>query len=253
MDAPRIALLQFEVDNPPGYVARFLAAAGCPGTRVRLDLDPHAALDPYDGLVLLGGPMMVGDDEPWMTRVLDRVRAALADGTPVLGHCLGAQLLAHAAGGSVGPCPHPEIGWVDVRPADTGAARCVLGPLAAEPAHPVLHWHLQSFTLPPGADWLLTRAEMPQQAFVLGPHIGVQAHIEIEADTLADWLDTSPDPRDAYGGDDDIDPAHASITSRAEIAAATPHRLPASQRLAARIYGVWLQSVQMRHRAATRS
>ena len=249
MNAPRIALLQFEVDNPPGYAARFLAAAGCPGTLVRLDLDPYAALDPYDGFVLLGGPMMVGDDEPWMTRVLDRLRTALADGTPVLGHCLGAQLLAHAAGGSVGPCPHPEIGWVDVHSADTAAARRVLGPLAAEPVHPVLHWHLQSFTLPPGAEWLLTRTEMPTQAFVLGPHIGVQAHIEIEADTLADWLATSLDPRDEYS---DLDPARASIASRAEIAAVTPLRLPASQRLAARIYGVWLQSVQLRHRAATR-
>lgn len=236
MNPPRLAILQFDADNTPGYVAPFLERSGQPFELLRLDLDPHRPIAGYDGYVLMGGPMMVGDDLPWMGRVLDQLRHCLAEGRPVLGHCLGAQLLAHAAGGTVGPCPHPEVGWVDVAPCDNARARTVLGHLVRDGALPVYHWHLQSFSLPPGAELLLTRSEMPTQAFTLGPHFAFQSHIEVDTDILRRWYELQPDPVGAYPS--------GSIQTPAQALADAPIRLPRMRALAERVYEAWLGEVR---------
>lgn len=242
---PRIAVLQFDADNPPGYLAVFLAQRGLAFDVLRLDLDPGVALDGYDGYALMGGPMMVGDDLPWMTRVIERLRRNIAETRPTLGHCLGGQLLAHAAGAAVGPCAHPEVGWIEVRPVDHPTARRWLGPLAERETLPVYHWHLQAFELPEGAEWILTRDEMPSQAFALGPHLGLQCHPEVDEPTLARWYQLQPDPPGAY--------RHGSLQTAEAALAQAPAKIAAMRALTERLYAQWLQSVSENHLDLTKS
>jgi GMP synthase-like glutamine amidotransferase len=241
-----IAILQFDSDNPPGYLARWLDQQRQRFTLLRLDQHPLQPLAGFDGYALMGGPMMVGDDLPWMQPVLQLLRDCLQRDIPVLGHCLGAQLLAHAAGARVGPCAHPEIGWVDVTPCEGPQAQQVLGDGAIVAEHaeqnvaplqqlPVFHWHLQSFSLPPAAELLLSRTEMPQQAFVLGPHLGFQAHIEIEETTLQQWYTLHPHPHKSY--------PIGTIQNPAEALLEAPGKIAQMRTLADRAYGYWLAQI----------
>ncbi len=236
---PRIAVLQFDADNPPGYLAVFLAQRGLAFDILRLDLDPGVALDGYDGYALMGGPMMVGDDLPWMTPVIARLRRNLAETRPTLGHCLGGQLLAHAAGAAVGPCAHPEVGWIEVKPVDHPTTRRWLGPLADCKTLTVYHWHLQAFGLPDGAEWILTRDEMPSQAFALGPHLALQCHPEVDVPTLARWYQLQPDPPGAY--------RHGTLQRADEAMAQAAKNISAMRALTHRLYAQWLQAVSDTH------
>lgn len=233
---PRIAIVQFDADNPPGYLATWLTEQCLPFELLRLDLAPEVELRGYDGYALMGGPMMVGDDLPWMPRVIDQLRRNLDDECPVLGHCLGGQMLAHAAGARVGPCAHPEVGWVDISPAGNPHANEWLGPHARRAAMPVYHWHLHSFELPAGADLLLTRPEMPNQAFALGPHIGFQSHLEVDEATLATWYRAQPDPEGAY--------RIGTLQPAATALAQAPQKIAEMRQLSAHAYSRWLESIR---------
>lgn len=233
---PKIAILQFDADNPPGFLATWLRTQDQPFEVLRLDLSPQVTLDGYDGYALMGGPMMVGDDLPWMKRVIEQLWRNLEDECPVLGHCLGGQLLAHAAGAKVGPCPHPEVGWVDVVPAKNPAAQAWLGEHAQHASVPVYHWHLHSFELPTGADLLLTRPEMPHQAFALGPHLGFQSHLEVDETTLTHWYRAQPDPVGAY--------RIGTIQTATEALKQAPQKIAHMRRLSGHAYGHWLKKIR---------
>lgn len=233
---PRIAILQFDADNPPGYLGRWLAKQGLPFDLLRLDRNPEVELSGYDGYALMGGPMMVGDELPWMQRVIEQLRRNLDDGCPTLGHCLGGQLLAHAAGAAVGPCAHPEVGWVDVSPADNAIALDWLGSHATRATMPVYHWHLHSFDLPVDAELLLTRPEMPNQAFALGPHLGFQSHLEVDEVTLATWYRAQPDPEGTY--------RTGTLQPAASALAQAPQKIRDMRRLSAHTYSRWSEGVE---------
>ncbi len=161
------------------------------GTPVRVvdALGPGAALPPATsvrGAVIMGGPMSVNDSDahPGLAVEVAWIRSALAAGLPLLGICLGAQLIARAAGSAVGPGPRPEIGWLPVDIADP--ADPVLGPLA--PVTVALHWHGERFDLPEGATGLARSALTTVQAFRVGNARGVLFHPEADADLVEAWL-----------------------------------------------------------------
>lgn len=136
------------------------------------------------GLCLTGGLQMVTDidDLPWMQEEIGLIRAAMARGLPVLGICLGAQMLAHALGGTV--APHPDgcgaLGWYETRP--TAAGRALLpAPLTT------LSGNLQGFSLPPGAELLAAGDLFPAQMFRAGSALGLQFHPEVTAPLLEQW------------------------------------------------------------------
>ncbi len=157
----------------------------------------------HDGIVVMGGPMSAGSDEGFGTRrdeiaLLDHT---LAGAVPTLGVCLGAQLLALAAGGSVYPgADGPEIGWslVDLTP-----ARADDDLLAGLPEHlPVLHWHGDTFDLPPGAAHLAASDRYPNQAFRVGEAAwGLQFHLEVTPGAVDGFLrEFAADATRAPGG-----------------------------------------------------
>ncbi len=130
----------------------------------------------------MGGPMSVNDELPWIAPTLQLIREADAAGIPVIGHCLGGQLMAKAFGGTVTGNPVKEIGWGDVEATD--AAADWMGDVQRFEA---FHWHGETFTIPPGATRILRSAHCANQAFVRGPHLGLQCHVEMTDSMIRLW------------------------------------------------------------------
>jgi GMP synthase-like glutamine amidotransferase len=164
---------------------------------------PPVDVSAFDGLVVMGGPMSATDDEGFPTRVgeLDLVADALDRGTPTLGVCLGAQILAMAAGSSVfvGDAG-PEIGWdyVDFTP-DAISDELLEG---VPERLSVLHWHGDTFALPAGSIHLASSRKYANQAFRVGERAwGFQFHVEVDAGAVEEFLDAFGDEARSAGED----------------------------------------------------
>ncbi|MGE5665037.1 MAG: type 1 glutamine amidotransferase [Betaproteobacteria bacterium] len=186
-----VLIVQHEADVAPGRFALWLAARGLPATTVRVhegDVLPRSAA-PYAGLCFMGGTMSVNDPLPWIAEELALIRDADARGVPVIGHCLGGQLLAKALGAEVRRHRLKEIGWGRVQPTDEALARDWLGESAGEIE--VFQWHGDSFDLPPGAWQLCANPWCTHQAFVVPratcAHLGMQFHIEMTPELVRLW------------------------------------------------------------------
>lgn len=192
-------------------------------------------LNGVSGVCLMGGPMSVNDDLPWIPPLLALIRQAVASDIPLIGHCLGGQLMAKALGGTVGANPAKEIGWADVRITDADAARPWLGDTSA----PMLafHWHGETFSLPPGATRILDSALCTNQAYVLHDrHIGMQCHVEMTPDLVASWCDTGA----AEIATSDSPGVQSPEAIQADLAARTAQL----HRLADKIYSRWIQGLR---------
>lgn len=186
----------------PALIGTALAAAGVDVTVVRPDRGEAipsgvGGLDGVDGLVVMGGPMSARHDDGFPSRRAEiaLLGAALDAGVPTLGVCLGSQLLAAAGGGEVRPGDGLEVGWgtVDLTAEAPGdpLLHGIDGPV------PVLHWHGETFTLPPGAVLLAGTDRYPHQAFRLGPAAwGLQFHLEVDAAAVARFVTAFGDEAD---------------------------------------------------------
>jgi GMP synthase-like glutamine amidotransferase len=181
-------VLEHEPDAPAALLARWAAARGIALETVAAgDPIPDPAGRPF--LVTLGSEASAYDDAvPWLAAERDALDRALDAAVPVLGICFGAQHLARALGGAVGPAATSEVGWMEV---ETLAPEIV-------PAGPWLQWHHDAFEVPPAAE-LLARSAACAQAFRLGPHLGVQFHPEVTAQVVRDWAGSYPESLERAG------------------------------------------------------
>ena len=224
-----IAIFRHSPGEGPGYFATFLEAHSRPWRLFKVDAGefPPASAEGFSGLCFMGGPMSVNDDLPWIAPALELIRAADAAGIPVLGHCLGGQLMAKAFGGSVGRNPVKELGWGEVEPAGPAAADWMGAPHRFE----AFHWHGETFTLPPGATRILGSRYCANQAFVRGPHLGLQCHVEMTASMIESWCTQW----DAEGV-----PASASVQTPAQMQENVEARLAGMRAVADRLYARWM-------------
>ncbi len=192
----KIHSLEHAPSEGPGRIAAWAAERGHTLSRTALyDGEMPPALDAFDLLVLMGGPMSVHEHRthPWLPMEKIFLKTVIAARKPVLGICLGAQLLADVLGGKVFQNPVKEIGWFPVRMLDRSA------PFAAFPERlTVMHWHGDTFTIPEGARRVAESDACANQAFVLGDRVvGLQFHIELEKVGIEDLAAASLDEADA--------------------------------------------------------
>jgi GMP synthase (glutamine-hydrolysing) len=157
---------------------------------------PPRQPDAYDAVLVFGGAMHADQEaeHPWLEEEKALLRDLVHRDVPVLGVCLGAQLVAEAAGASVRRASEPEIGWHEVEVTPAGATDVVLGGLA--PRFIAFQWHSYEFTLPPGAT-ALARSAVCLQAFRRGNVMGIQFHAEVSTADAEAWIDDYRSDEDA--------------------------------------------------------
>lgn len=132
--------------------------------------------------------MSVNDDLPWIESSMNLIRQAIDQEIPVLGHCLGGQLMAKALGGSVTQNPVREMGWGKVSVKNNPVAQAWFNDLTE---FETFHWHGETFSLPEGATCILSNQHCENQAFAVGIHLGMQCHVEMTERMIKDWCDVS--------------------------------------------------------------
>lgn len=185
-----VAIFRHTPTEGPGYFATFLDEQGIPWKLVAIDEGDDVPLSPHDysGLCFMGGPMSVNDDLPWIPPVLELIRSAVASDIPVLGHCLGGQLMSKALGGTISRAPVSEIGWGQVEVADNEIAKRWFGDIRIFDS---FHWHGETFTIPHDATHILSSRYCANQAFALGKHLGFQCHVEMTAEMVRVWCEVA--------------------------------------------------------------
>ncbi|MEU8764918.1 type 1 glutamine amidotransferase [Streptomyces sp. NPDC048659] len=208
MTAHPVLVIQHEDDAGPGLVGERLRDAGL-APRVHHPWrgeELPADLAGWAGLLVLGGAPNCEDDTaaPWLPRVRALIREAVAAGLPVLGVCLGGQLMVHALGGRVARrAQGPEVGAVPLRRLPGADTDPVLGAVPEGALAAQWHWD-EAVSLPPDAVPLLAGDDCPYQAFRVGPRAwGVQFHPEVLADAIAEWAGSDGPAVRAAGGDPD--------------------------------------------------
>ena len=216
----------------PGYLDRVLKRYSIPYRLVRIDLNEAVprALEDTSGLVFMGGPMSVNDPLPWISQELELIQAAQARGMPVLGHCLGGQLISKALGGTVSANPVKEIGWHPVRKSNTPAAADWLASLPQEST--LFHWHGETFTIPQGAEVILENDNCANQGFTVGNTLALQCHVEMTASMVGEWASLYRD---------ELVNATATVQSAEEMTTSLDARITAAQRVADVLYLRWLR------------
>lgn len=215
----QVLAIVHQPDAGPGVFTAAIAAAGHELDQWLLPEVAEPPADPlgYDAVLTLGGAMNADQDErhAWLAEENRLLRQLIGRGTPLLGLCLGGQLVAGAAGARARRAPRPEIGWHRVELTDEGRRDPLLAPLA--PGFEAFQWHSYEFPLPPGAVPLAISDVCLQAARVGERAWAIQFHPEVSAGDAASWIDD-------YRSDDDavrigVDPATLGAETKAKIGA----------------------------------
>jgi GMP synthase-like glutamine amidotransferase len=228
-----VAIFRHSPGEGPAYFATFLDAHSVPWRLFKIDAGEAVPDDPqaFSGLCFMGGPMSVNDDLPWIPPVLALIRAAVAQDIPVIGHCLGGQLMSKALGGAVTKNRVKEIGWGEVAVADDMAAQW-LGDIAAFGA---FHWHGETFAIPAGATRILQSPYCENQAFVMGPHLGMQCHVEMTEAMIRLW-------NRQWAAESAV--PSASVQTPEQMYESMDARIEAMRRAADRLYAKWIAGLK---------
>jgi GMP synthase-like glutamine amidotransferase len=227
-----VLVLQHIERGGPGLFGGFLEEKGIPWELRRPDQGDPLPREPgaYSGLCLCGGTQSVNDPAAWIQEEIRLVGEAARQGRPVIGHCLGGQMISRALGGRVTRSPMEEFGWQPLRRSAGPAAADWLDGLP--PALTAMQWHNECFSLPPGAEPLLEGDACPLQAFVAGRMLAMQFHVELTEELIRHWA---------------IDLGHLApapgpgVQTPRAVLEELPVNFPVSRALAMRLYERWLE------------
>ena len=236
-----VAIFQHTEVGAPGTIPQLLAELDVPTQLVRiLDGEPVPTdACAFSGIVLMGGYMGVHDDLPWIAQELELIRAAARQDIPVIGHCLGSQLLAAALGAEVTRNERPEIGWNQFEVDDSALARDWFGEQAG---HDVLtfQWHGDTFAIPPGAQRIASSAYCANQAFVAqGRHLGIQSHLEMTPELVQLSVQ-----RNGHQMQKQEAAGNPACSPYAEVLEQLPERTTQMRNTLKQLYGRWVQGLK---------
>jgi GMP synthase-like glutamine amidotransferase len=214
----------------PAYLATFLDRYNIPFSVIDLYKEAEIPVDVRDfsGLVFMGGPMSTNDPLPWIAAELELIRAAHQQNIPMLGHCLGGQLISKALGGEVRANTVPEIGWFPVAPVDNHKQKW-LHELSYSTE--IFHWHSEMFVTPPDAVPLFRSEYCANQGFMLDNILALQFHVEMEAQNISEWLEVYAD---------EIPEICESVQTGSEMLSDLEQRIFRLHKFADSIYLQWL-------------
>jgi GMP synthase-like glutamine amidotransferase len=194
------------------------------------------SIEPYSALAVMGGGMSANDDLPSNHRAMKLIQQAIKNhNIPVIGHCLGAQLMARALGGTVQTSPRPEIGWQPIVYENDPLVEEWFG---SDPTDTVIHWHYESFSIPYGAVRLARSPACPNQAFAYGKHLAMQFHIEINEVKINSWVNDD-DPKWTQARQ-----LYESVQDKITMLSGVHYYLEKHQATADRIYTNWLRTTE---------
>lgn len=226
-----LVLQHLEIE-PAALIGEIITGAGHSIQMVRLDRGDAvpATLAGYDGMIVMGGPISANDTH--LSYVRDEIallKQAIAVDFPVLGICLGAQLLARAAGAEVVTSPVRELGWYPVYRSEESANDSLFAGLS-DNGLMVFQWHGETFALPDTATLVATNPDVPQQAFRIGTsQYGLQFHIEVEQPAVEAWIEAGESEQTALGD--------AGITA---LRVQSPNHMPAAHAFCRQMIKAWL-------------
>ncbi|EMP7587700.1 type 1 glutamine amidotransferase [Pseudomonas aeruginosa] len=218
---------------PPGHLGAVLAERGLDFRVIRADLGELAGLDAERprAVAIMGGPMSVNDDLPWLRDELALLRRFIERRIPLIGHCLGGQLLARALGATVRHQPYTEMGWQPMQRESRDSPW-----LAGLPERfSIFQWHGDAFDLPQGAERLLSSPWCENQGFSWGDHVlGLQGHPEMTEELVRRWIAGWPHL---------LDPSQPSQQSAEDMLAGLPAKVAGLNRAAEGFYRHWLSLI----------
>lgn len=233
-----VAIFRHSPGEGPGYFAIFLEQHGISWRLIPVDEGvaiPRSA-EGFSGLCFMGGPMSVNDPLPWINEICLLIQDAVHRGIPVIGHCLGGQLMSKALGGLVTKNAVREVGWGSGTPKDCAVSKMWLGDFVGQ-EQTLFQWHGETFSLPEGATLLLSNVFCRHQAFVLGPHLGMQCHVEMTPEMISAWCEH-------WAAEFAGLTEQASIQPPEIIEAQIPTKLPLLRPLADQLYGCWIRNLR---------
>jgi len=213
---------------------------------VNFERNPDAKpnIDNYDGLIVLGGPMNVDqvDEYPNLLTEMELIRQAVNENMPVLGICLGSQLLAKALGAKVRKNKKPEIGWYDVTPTSEGTKDNLISRF--DGTEKIFQWHGDTFELPNGAVHLASSEFCTNQAFKYGDNVyGFQFHLEVETRLIERWLRVPENKKDIENTNGEI--------SADTIRQQTPNHIKRLIQLSNAVFGQFFDHFQLKEKVHT--
>jgi GMP synthase-like glutamine amidotransferase len=231
-----IAIIQFKTDDAPAFFADYMSAQNVPCEIFCMHLGDAVPekISAFSGLCVLGGSMSANDDLPYMPQIYALIVDALHLDIPIIGHCLGGQMLAKALGAEVKNLPQPVIGWSEIIPQRNAEALRWFG---NDASFRFFHWHYESFSLPVGATHIASTPLCANQTFSLGKHIGMQFHCEVTDEKIDGWL--SPIAELEVKALSNLPSVQQFDMMRQE----TEKWIAQSQHIASHIYAEWLRGV----------
>lgn len=230
-----VAIFRHVAYEGPGYLHEILDRNSIDYELIAIDNHQPIPKTPerYSALIFLGGPMSVNDPLDWVQQEVELIRSAHASGIPLLGICLGAQLIAKALGARVIKNKSPEIGWFPITAARGNGNQSELGDIPS--TFTAFHWHGETFDIPEGATPLWHSEACANQGFKIGNTLALQFHVEVTEEMIEAWIsEYAPE----------FSQAQTWVQPRAMIRRDTPTYLPLLRQAAEALITPWLEPLQ---------
>ena len=228
-----VLILQHQTPEWPAYLVTWLKQHNIPYENFNAGSGQHFpdSIEPYSAMAIMGGGMSANDPLLSNRQAEILILQAVLHDRPVIGHCLGGQLMSRALGAQITVSPQPEIGW---QPIEYSTDPLVNHWFGTNPTTTIMQWHYETFDVPTGATRLASSASCPNQAWCFGPHLAMQFHIEMDVTKAHAWaLDEDPNWTAARS-------RYSSVQSGQDILNGIDPYLAQHQSTADHIYTTWM-------------